>query len=594
MSQADPSRKRPLAVLIGAVACLSLLQAACAGRAPATTAPAAAPATAATDATAATTSSSAATPAEAKPPAPAPPVLAAPTPLPANRPQGLPLEPADGNWLIDEYGRRYFVHELRKDAELWRWEIEGQRIRLIRGLTLDVADHDEDSFLVKIYGPDPNQEDMSPKPPTQEELARIAASYESDLEKVDRLRLEPLNAGLPAQGQWRQGFAVADVDGDGRLDIVHAPPRKGGSLPVVYLGDGTGRWRRWAEARFPALPLDYGDAAVGDFNRDGKADVAVASHLRGIVVMVGDGRGGFTPWSEGIEFEPPGQSAKQVFTSRAIEVADWNGDGRPDILALGEGPRLAGIVGPGGQAFSPGTRGVVVFLNQGDGSWKPQAATGEVRMFGDKLAVGDFDADGRLDFATASMVRGSREIVNLGQADGTWKPAELSALRAAALFRSVAAADFDGDGRDDVAVGFTTNEAGVWRSGVDLLSPRADGSWQRRTLGMVESNTGIWSMAAGDLDGDGAKDLVALTGEGDGWVFLGDGKGSFVREEGPEVVSPEAGCTGHHAALADVDGDGSDELVVGFAGEGSALFGQPKCLSGGSLRAWKAIRPAGR
>lgn len=581
MSQAVPFRKRSLAVLIGAAAGLSLLQTACAGRAPATTAPAATPATTATAA-------------EATPPAPKAPILAAPSPLPANRPQGLPLQPADGQWLIDEYGRRYFLHELPKDAELWRWEIEGQRIRLIRGLTLDVADHNEKSFLVKIYGPDPNQEDLSPQPPTQEELAQIAATYASDLEKADRLSFQPLNEGLPAQGQWRQGFAVADIDGDGRLDIVHGPPRKGGSVPAVFLGDGTGRWRRWAEARFPALPLDYGDAAVADFNRDGKADLAVASHLRGIVVMVGDGRGGFTPWSQGIQFELPGQSTAQVFTSRAIEVADWNGDGRPDLLALGEGPRLGGIVGPGGQAFSPGTRGVVVFLNQGDGTWTQQAVQGEARMFGDKVAVGDFNADGRIDFATASAVRGSRDLVNLGQADGTWKPVEVPPLRAAALFRSTAAADFDRDGRDDIAVGFITNEAGVWRSGVDVLSSRADGSWERRTLGVVESNTGIWSMAAGDLDGDGAKDLVALTGNGEGWVFLGDGKGSFVREEGTEVLTPDEGCTGHHAALADVDGDGRDELVAGFAGEGSALFGQPKCLTGGSLRVWKAVRRSGR
>src|SRR5262245_42878837 len=82
------------------------------------------------------------------------------------------------------------------------------------------------------------------------------------------LVFEPFGRGLPTRGQWRNGFAVADMNGDGHPDIVHGPPRKVRGGPVVFLGDGRGGWTVWKDARFPAAPYDYGTAAVADFNGD--------------------------------------------------------------------------------------------------------------------------------------------------------------------------------------------------------------------------------------------------------------------------------------------------------------------------------------
>jgi VCBS repeat protein/FG-GAP repeat protein len=511
----------------------------------------------------------------------------------------IPLEPPDGHWLKDEYGRPYFIHRIAKVEGAYVWVVEGKRVQLPRGLTLDVVGQDDKTFSVKIYGTPPEwvQENKPAGPPSPEDLARVAASYKPEAADVDRLQLAAIGQGLPSQGQWRHGFAVADVNKDGHLDIVHGPPRKGGSRPVIFLGDGKGGWRRWAEATFPALPFDYGDAAVADFNGDGNPDIALACHLRGIAVMVGDGRGHFRLWSQGIGFQAA-DSDVPVFSSRAIVAVDWNRDGKPDLVALGEGPRLAvARTKDSASDFSGGARGLLVYLNQGDGTWRKEAPAERKDVgFGDALVVADFNGDGRLDVATASAVMGNRSLLHLAKADGTWEERPLDALRPQAIFRALASGDFNRDGRPDLAVGYTSNEMGVVRTGVDVLLARRGGTWERRALANEEKNVGIWSLDAGDLNGDGALDLVGLDGEGLPWVFLGDGKGSFAREQSPEMKPPDTGCAGYHVALADVDGDGEAEVLAGFAGEGSSSpLGVPRCTTGGGLKAWKVERrQAGR
>ena len=130
------------------------------------------------------------------------------------------------------------------------------------------------------------------------------------------------------------------MNGDGNLDIVFGPSRKGRPWPNIFLGDSQGHWRPWSEARYPRLGYDYGDVAVADYNGDGHQDVVLSAHLRGIVALVGDGKGGFELWTEGLEMETPGAGGDaSTFSSRAIDAIDWNHDGHPDLVALGEGPK---------------------------------------------------------------------------------------------------------------------------------------------------------------------------------------------------------------------------------------------------------------
>jgi hypothetical protein len=254
-----------------------------------------------------------------------------------------------------------------------------------------------------------------------------------------------------------------------------------------------------------------------------------------------------------------------------------------------------------GSAFNRGSRGLRVYLNNGDGSWGKIDEEGN-SSFGDALALGDFNGDHHLDFAMAISILGYRGLIGESRADGTWQRANIAELRPNAIVQSVAAADLNGDGRDDLAVSYASNELGKWRSGIDVLYSRADGTWERRALANQEGPEGLFALTFGDLDGDGARDLVGLTANGEVWAFLGDGKGWFTREEG--APKGNLGCRGYSARLADLDGDGKDELIAGFAGEATSegvMTGvlnngetaAPECATGGSLRVWKPVKAKG-
>ena len=505
------------------------------------------------------------------------------TPKPTPSPDALLTEPPDGKWLEDERGRQYFLMSMKNDASTYEWvSAEKKQLRMAYGLTFDVADYDDQTIHLKVYRVEPTPTQARPTKPPEE----IAAEYASTTPVADRLVLNAFADGLPTAGQWREGFAVKDVDGDGQLDIVHGPPRKGGSRPQLFLGDGAGHWRPWSTASFPAIPFDYGDADAADLNGDGKPDLVIASHLRGITAMIGDGSGRFTAWTTGIEFAAKGDptTGALAFSSRAIKVADWNGDGRLDVIALSEGPSLLG-----GREIkvAPSVHSLVVYLNNGDGTWQKTVANESRHFFGDSLQLADIDGDGRLDVLVSSGVQGFKSVVQRGLPDGGWEPVLIDAVRDKAVVGGVAAGDVDHDGKTDLVLGYQSFEGGVWRTGVDVLYAAPSGGWRRVALASEPSMAGIYGLGLGDLDGDGVSDLVALTGEGAGWVFLGDGKGGFVRETGEELSSP--GCRGTHVELVDLDHDGKAEIVAEFAGEGQGVLMQEKaCASGGRLQAWKA------
>lgn len=498
-------------------------------------------------------------------------------------------------WRVDDEGRRYYLIEIERQPHYKI--LPNGFVMLPPGAAYELAEEREDTLVVRIVDTAQlaaTKQRQRAQPGRAEMVADLG---ELEVESFDRLRFTRTGADLPDRGQWRQGFELADMNGDGNLDLVHGPPRKSNGKPRIFLGDGAGGWRLWSEARYEGQPLDYGDVAVADFDGDGELDLALAVHLRGLVVLLGDGEGTFTQWSQGLPYWVPGSGKElQAFSTRTVEAIDWDRDGRPDLLTLGEGPRL--IRDPGAEApgMSQGERGPILFLNRGEGRWERyDQGTGKRKLFGDGLAVGDFDGDGRQDFAMASRVSGGTKVVKMGTDDGGWEDVSLVGLVRPGIYGAVHAVDLDGDGRDEVLLGYAAaGEGESWWTGLDLVELEA-GEWRRQPLVAVPQNLGaVTALATGDLDRDGRLDIAALTGSGERWILLATGERTFVREESPELAPSELECQGYEVMIAPVGEGGAPVLIMGFAGEsGSESIVQTldptlerRCPSGGSLEAW--------
>ncbi len=128
-----------------------------------------------------------------------------------------------------------------------------------------------------------------------------------------------------------------------------------------------------------------------DLDGDGRMDAALAVHLSGLLALRQVAPGEFVDASAGLPWGRPGSG----FSSRSLAAADRNGDGRPDLVALGEGiDPLRGSRRPRG----PGPRGVP----EPPTGWIPLAPPHVGRSFGDGLAVADVDGDGRPDAVTSA------------------------------------------------------------------------------------------------------------------------------------------------------------------------------------------------
>ncbi|HVJ63369.1 MAG TPA: VCBS repeat-containing protein [Tahibacter sp.] len=387
----------------------------------------------------------------------------------------------------------------------------------------------------------------------------------------------PYDSGLPTSGQWRDGFDLADMNGDGVLDLVHGPPRKGKPAPAIFLGDGHGRFTCWAQAHFPPLPFDYGDVKTGDLNGDGRRDLVVSSHLRGIVALIAeDDAGHYAPWGEGLALDVPERHVEApLFTSRNLAVVDWERDGKPDILALNEGPTR----------YATGTpaHALGLWLNR-YGHWDRAQPENPLQSFGDSLAVGDVDGDGRSDALIGTQVVGSRLLLQIGDAKG-YHSRELRSLPLAAAVTAVALHDFDGDGRAEALVAPRAVDASRFCMSLHHVAFDAAANERDVALWSEASRDPIAAIATGDIDRDGRDDIVAVRQSGQILFFAGR-KSGFSHDL---VVAPESGltdCVAYDAKLADLDGDGTPELLISYAGDDIGT-GTSRCRSGGGFRAWR-------
>jgi hypothetical protein len=483
---------------------------------------------------------------------------------------------ADEKWLTDTDGRSYRIEKLPKSQGQ---KIDDGHVRTLWGVPADLAREDDEFFYIKLYK-------VSPVPPPVA-TPKKTAPPEPVASVSQRLRWTPYSDGLPTGGQWREGLALADIAKSGHLAIVVAPARKTLRAPVVFVHGDAG-WARSPAIKFPSRSYDYGDVAVGDFNGDGLPDVVMGVHLRGLIALQAKAGGEFEDTSNGLPYQQ--RADTPVFSSQAVVVGDCNGDGKPDILALGEGPRLPTAA----TADYAVATGIASFTRQADGSWSRKEAAPNASLFGSNMAAGDVDGDGKLDLVIAPGTLGDDKIVFRGDGACGWQAESVDAVRTRSYITAVATAKLGAGGAvaggDAVVVGYTDFSTDDAFFGIDLLTRNGEGHWTRTALTRDAGRGRIEAIATGDLDGDGKPDIAAVDGEGNVMVLIGDGKGRFTREQ--QTLSNATHCGGAGIAIGDVDGDGLGDLVVSFASESSPM-NPGVCPTEGALMAWKTSKAVG-
>jgi len=337
---------------------------------------------------------------------------------------------------------------------------------------------------------------------------------------------------LPAQAQFEtratttlpEGaycIALGDFNNDGKPDLVVTD----GDGFTVSLGNGDGTFQKY---KFYSTQLSY-YLAVGDFNNDGNQDIVVANLDPSTVdVYLGNGDG---------TFKPP-ISTNTTVGSYFVAVGDFNNDKKAD-LALIDPPYIS------------------VLLGNGDGTFQPPSDNSSF-VGSIWLALGDFNNDHHLDVLVTGSFGATYEIgVLLGNGDGILQdsidtPVEYKPA-------TIAAGDFNGDGKLDAVLGY-------FLGGIGVFIGNGNGTFQP-AVNYDTTGLGGGYVVVSDLNLDGRLDLAVPSGPPALDVFWGKGDGTFQPAQG--FASPVGGLP----AVSDLNGDHLPDIVManGKYGTGTML-----------------------
>jgi elongation factor P hydroxylase len=424
-----------------------------------------------------------------------------------------------------------------------------------------------------------------------------------------------------AAGAYPYSVAVADLNGDGKPDLVVANLNVSVLLNTTVIGAAT------IVPDFPpaavfatgAVPVSV---AVGDLNGDGKPDIVVSNISRGTggntisvllnTTMPGAATPSFTPHVDFAGGDEP----------LSVAIADLNGDGRPDIAVVDYQTQSVGVLinqtAPGAStpsfaplvnfAVGPGPDGLaigdlngdgkpdLVVTNQGSDSVSvllntttPGAATPSFDSKVDfavgggspgAVAVGDFNGDGRPDLVVVNQLTNNLSVLINLTVPGATTPSFATHVEFPTGDEPiwVAVADLNGDGRLDIAVAnFHSNSVTVY---LDATTP---GATTPSFEAGSDFTTGSYprSVAIADLNGDGRPDIVAadnlagalsvlLNSTAPGTAVPAFGRSDFTASSNPLSV-----------AVADFNGDGRPDLVsvAGADNDASVLLNTPETIT---------------
>jgi hypothetical protein len=338
---------------------------------------------------------------------------------------------------------------------------------------------------------------------------------------------------------------AADLNGDGAAEVVTENcGEENDNTVTVYVNNGDGTFATgvyYADAasggESPANLYPYA-GIIADVNGDGKNDVVVTNYYGGgITILTGNGDGT-------VNVPDTGYGTGGDYTYRAALVADFNGDGKADIVQIDDAYSYAYLQGYGDGTF----RAAVDYYGAiNDGSWS-EAVT---------VATGDFNGDGFPDFAVGNSDSESAGItIFLSRGDGSLQHGVNYGSGGNLL--TVAVADFDGDGKLDVAAVNVNNQV------VQIFNGVGDGTFTTGSSYSTGANEGScsWGIVTGDFNHDQHTDLAVVNYDCDDegnsvGVLLNDGTGAFL-----SAVTYSLSSTAYGIAAGDINGDGNTDLLV--------------------------------
>jgi hypothetical protein len=337
-----------------------------------------------------------------------------------------------------------------------------------------------------------------------------------------------LNAGATYSLPPASDFIISgDFNGDGKLDLAVAVTTffaddgiQDGVAILLGNGDGT-----FGAASTVDLPNgSFAESMVaGDFNGDGKLDLATANNgSNSVTILLGNGDGTFTVASSPAAGNGP----------ISIVTADFNRDGHADLA-------IANYSGP-----------ITILLGKGDGTFTVKNQTLGTNSFG--IVVADWNGDGFADLAVADGA--SHLEIFLGNGDGTFSLGTPANTVDGPI--AVVTGDFNGDGNADLA----TVNAGGSTSSLTVLLGNGDGSFTAGTAPAFDISTNSYTgfLASADFNGDGKSDLV-LVDYVNVLELISQGDGSFAQITLPGATT---GPNYYTVITGDFNGDGLADIAT--------------------------------
>jgi FG-GAP repeat. len=329
-----------------------------------------------------------------------------------------------------------------------------------------------------------------------------------------------LNFPAGSSPRW---LAVGDFNADGKLDLAILNFTGSGTVSII-LGDGAGHFGPPASYAVGSAPRFV---AAADFNSDGKLDLAVAnSNSDNVSILLGNGNGSFG-------------AATNFAVGRfpwALAADDFNGDGKLDLAVSNYSDNL------------PST--VSILLGNGAGGFSAQT-TFPVGSGPGAVIAGDFNHDGKPDLAVLNL--GSSDIsILIGNGAGSFSGPTTSPTGVNPFDMTLA--DLNGDGNLDLA---TTNP-GFPSSTISILLGNGNGGFPAATHYPVAASN-IVTLATADFNADGKLDMVAGNFDNNYVsVLLGDGNGGI-----GAATNFAAGPIPFVVAVADFNGDNRPDVAAG-------------------------------